>query len=216
MSRQVTVYEASKNGKITVLENVEATTLGELKSLMRAKGIDIENMDFMEGVSNVILRDDNSVLPSHILYKGNYTDNLFVYLSLKNKKISSGVMSRKEAYSYIKDNSLEDTVKRVFGRNFTQVSTDSLISFIDKHIADKAPAKPQCPECESDDAPDVLTQFTSLLKAFNTLVDKLFDGDYLYESDVEDIMSSLKGIAKKGTESVFKEDMDDILSRIGK
>lgn len=216
MSRQVTVYEASKNGKITVLENVEANTLGELKSLMRAKDIDIENMDFMEGVSNVILRDDNSVLPSHILYKGSYTDNLFIYLSLKNKKISSGVMNRKEAYVYIKDNSLEGEVKEKFGRNFTQVPTDDLLRFIDRHIAGKAPVKPQCPECESDDAPDVLTQFTNLLKAFNALVDKLFDGDFLYESDVEDIMSSLKGTVKKGAESVFKEDMDDILSRIGK
>lgn len=216
MSRQVTVYEASKNGKITVLENVEANTLGELKSLMRAKDIDIENMDFMEGVSNVILRDDNSVLPSHILYKGSYTDNLFVYLSLKNKKISSGVMNRREAYAYIKDNSLEGEVKEKFGRNFTQVPTDDLLRFIDRHNTSKVVNRSDCPKCDEDNGPDVLTQFTNLLKAFNALVDKLFDGDYLYESDVEDITGILKGTVKKETESVFKEDMDDILSRIGK
>ena len=201
MKRQVTVYEASKNGKVTVLENVEASTLGELKAIMSRNGIDIENMDFMEGISNVVLRDDSSALPSDIPYKGDKTNNLFVYLSLKNKKIASG-MDRKEAYRIIKENDLADEVKAEFGRNFTQVPTDSLVAFVNNKV--KAPSAAVAPKSDS-----------VLKEAFLMLIDALLSYDSMYESDAEKIKEFLDGnTAKKEPKSVFQDDIEDIVARM--
>lgn len=201
MKRQVTVYEASKNGKVTVLENVEASTLGELKAIMSSNGIDIENMDFMEGISNVVLRDDSSALPSDIPYKGDKTNNLFVYLSLKNKKIASG-MDRKEAYRIIKENDLADEVKAEFGRNFTQVSTDSLIAFVNNKV--KAPSATVTPKSDN-----------VLKDAILMLIDALLSYDSMYESDAEKIKDFLNGkTTKKEPKSVFQDDIEDIVSRM--
>lgn len=201
MKRQVTVYEASKNGKVTVLENVEASTLGELKTIMSSNGIDIENMDFMEGISNVVLRDDSSALPSDIPYKGDKTNNLFVYLSLKNKKIASG-MDRKEAYRIIKENDLADEVKAEFGRNFTQVSTDSLIAFVNNKV--KAPSATVTPKSDN-----------VLKDAILMLIDALLSYDSMYASDAEKIKDFLNGkTTKKEPKSVFQDDIEDIVSRM--
>lgn len=209
MQRQVTVYEASENGKVTVLENVEATTLGELKRLMVAKGINIENMDFMEGVSNVVLRDDSSALPKDIPYKGTTTNDLFIYLSLKNKKIASGLgMTRREAYDYIKENGLNQEVVSFFGRNYTQVSTQDLVEFIEAHEnneEDNTPAVDYTAENVSTER---------LYKAFKALVNILFESSCLYTEDKEDILNALEGKEPAPAKSNFQNDMDDILSRI--
>lgn len=208
MSRQVTVYEASKNGKVTVLENVEATNLGELKRIMVSKGIDIENMDFMEGVSNVVLRDDNSVLPTNIPYKGSTTNNLFIYLSLKNKKISSGVMSRKEAYQYLNEHGLAEAIKSAFGRNYTQVSTENLLEFIESTEREQA-AKP-----ENEAQIQVSnSELDTLRKAFIKLVEILYEDCCLYQDDfdaIHDILNKKEPVPGK---SFFEDDIENLIPR---
>lgn len=208
MSRQVTVYEASKNGKVTVLENVEATNLGELKRIMVSKGIDIENMDFMEGVSNVVLRDDNSVLPTNIPYKGSTTNNLFIYLSLKNKKISSGVISRKEAYQYLNEHGLAEAIKSAFGRNYTQVSTENLLEFIESTEREQA-AKP-----ENEAQIQVSnSELDTLRKAFIKLVEILYEDCCLYQDDfdaIHDILNKKEPVPGK---SFFEDDIENLIPR---
>ena len=207
MQRQVTVYEASENGKVTVLENVEATTLGELKRLMVAKGINIENMDFMEGVSNIVLRDDSSALPKDIPYKGTTTNDLFIYLSLKNKKIASG-MTRKEVYDYIKESGLSHGVAVFFGRNYTQISTQDLIDFIKAHRdTDEEEVSTETPAAEN-------ASVEKVSKALKALVNILFENECIYEEDKEDILNTLDGKEPAAAKSNFQNDMDDILSRI--
>lgn len=39
-------------------------------------------------------------------------------------------MTRKECYNYIKDNKLQDTIKELTGKNFTNCSTSTLITCI--------------------------------------------------------------------------------------
>ena len=208
MSRQVTVYEASKNGKVTVLENVEATNLGELKRIMVSKGIDIENMDFMEGVSNVVLRDDNSVLPTNIPYKGSTTNNLFIYLSLKNKKISSGVMSRKEVYQYLNEHGLAEEVKRAFGRNYTQVSTEHLLAFIE------ATKQEQAAEPEKEAQTQVSnSELDTLRKAFIKLVEILYEDSCLYKDDFDAIHDILNKKELIPGRSFFEGDIENLIPR---
>lgn len=128
MEREILIAntKTQKRSKITT----SATTLGELKTDLRAAGIDFQNMTFTEGISKTQLLSDDTQLPQNVIYKGQPTNNLVILLTNTKKNIASGVLSRKEACNLIKQNSLENAVKTKFGRNFTQVPTLDLIKFI--------------------------------------------------------------------------------------
>lgn len=128
MEREILIAntKTQKRSKITT----SATTLGELKADLRAAGIDYSNMTFTEGISKTQLLNDDTQLPQNIMYKGQPTNNLVILLTNTKKNISSGAMTRKEAYQAIKDNNLQDAVKEEFGRNFTQVPTSDLLVFL--------------------------------------------------------------------------------------
>lgn len=111
-----------------------ASTLGELKTAMDAAGIDYSGMTFTEGISKTQLLDDSTQLPQNVMYKGNPTNNLVILLTNTKKNISSGAMSRKEAYLTIKEHNLQNAIKEEFGRNFTQVPTYDLECFINNNI----------------------------------------------------------------------------------
>lgn len=115
----------------------DATTLGELKSALTSAGIDFSGMTFTEGISKTQLLDDATQLPQNVMYKGNPTNNLVILLTNTKKNIASGIMSRQEAYAAIKADNLQDEIKKVFGRNFTQVSTEALETFLAKNNAVK-------------------------------------------------------------------------------
>lgn len=113
----------------------DATTLGELKSALTSAGIDFSDMTFTEGISKTQLLDDATQLPQNVMYKGNPTNNLVILLTNTKKNIASGSMSRQEAYAAIKEHNLQDEIKKVFGRNFTQVATEALETFLAKNNA---------------------------------------------------------------------------------
>lgn len=129
--RKVTFID-SKSQSQKVINNSTATTLGELKAEMRTAGIDYTDMSFYEGHIRAELLDDNSILPTDIPYKGQVVNDLVFMLSTTNKKIKSGV-DRSEVYGLIKGMHLEDEVKRIFNRNYTQVSTNDLLILISRH-----------------------------------------------------------------------------------
>ena len=141
-ARKITVVQ-TKNQKKSVIMSA-ATTLAELKSDLRANGIDYDGMTFFEGTSKVELKNDASVLPHDVPYKGTITNELVFMLTNTNKKIRSGSMSRAEAYSAIKSMGLQDACKKKFGKNFTQCSTADLIALIQSNsISKPAPAAPK-------------------------------------------------------------------------
>jgi len=123
-----------------------ATTLAELKSDLRANGIDYNGMTFFEGTSKVELKNDASVLPHDVPYKGTVTNELVFMLTNTNKKIKSGAatMSRAEAYSAIKSMGLQDACVKKFGKNFTICKTTDLIALVQSNGAAKpAPVAPK-------------------------------------------------------------------------
>lgn len=143
-SRKITVVQ-TKNQKKSVIISA-ATTLAELKSDLRANGIDYDGMTFFEGTSKVELKNDASVLPHDVPYKGTITNELVFMLTNTNKKIRSGAatMSRAEAYSAIKSMGLQDACVKKFGKNFTMCKTADLIALIQSNGASKpAPAAPK-------------------------------------------------------------------------
>ena len=91
MKRQITIYESARNGKITVFNDVECNTLSELKALLREKGIDYSDKEFVEGVTNTKLLSDDSRIPTNIPFKGDYTNDVFINILNKDTKIKSGV-----------------------------------------------------------------------------------------------------------------------------
>lgn len=143
-ARKITVVQ-TKNQKKSVIMSA-ATTLAELKSDLRANGIDYDGMTFFEGTSKVELKNDASVLPHDVPYKGQVTNELVFMLTNTNKKIRSGAttMSRAEAYSAIKSMDLQDACVKKFGKNFTMCKTVDLVALVQSNSASKpAPAAPK-------------------------------------------------------------------------
>ena len=144
-ARKIVVVQ-TKNQKKSVIMSA-ATTLAELKSDLRANGIDYDGMTFFEGTSKVELKNDASVLPHDVPYKGTVTNELVFMLTNTNKKIRSGAtnMSRMEAYNAIKSMGLQDACVKKFGKNFTMCKTTDLIALVQSNnsAANSAPAAPK-------------------------------------------------------------------------
>ena len=141
-ARKITVV-STRNQKKSVIMSA-ATTLAELKADLRQNGIDYEGMTFYEGTSKIELKDDNSVLPHDVPYKGQTTNELVFMLTNTNKKIRSGAaMSRADAYAAIKAKGLQGECVKRFGKNFTMCKTTDLITLIYEKSASKpVPAAP--------------------------------------------------------------------------
>lgn len=177
-ARKITVVQ-TKNQKKSVIMSA-ATTLAELKSDLRANGIDYDGMTFFEGTSKVELKNDASVLPHDVPYKGTITNELVFMLTNTNKKIRSGAvaMSRAEAYSAIKSMGLQDACVKKFGKNFTMCKTADLIALIQSNSASKpAPAAPK----------------TVARAAISKLVEILEDNGTIEDCEKEEVLDILGG-----------------------
>lgn len=152
-ARKITVVQ-TKNQKKSVIMSA-ATTLAELKSDLRANGIDYDGMTFFEGTSKVELKNGASVLPHDVPYKGTITNELVFMLTNTNKKIRSGAvaMSRTEAYSAIKSMGLQDACVKKFGKNFTMCKTADLIALVQNNSASKPAPKAETKKEEKAEAP---------------------------------------------------------------
>lgn len=127
MERKITIVDSSLSKQVEL--NTNATTLGELKAAARAAGIRIDNKDWYEGITARTFVDDNTVLPTHVTYKGVVTTDLAFLLTTSNKKTESG-SERSDLYEVIKAEKLGDMIKEVFGKSFTNVKTADLKSFV--------------------------------------------------------------------------------------
>ena len=200
-ARKITVVQ-TKNQKKSVIMSA-ATTLAELKSDLRANGIDYDGMTFFEGTSKVELKNDASVLPHDVPYKGTITNELVFMLTNTNKKIRSGAvaMSRTEAYSAIKSMGLQDACVKKFGKNFTMCKTADLIALVQSNSAAKpAPAAPKA-EAKKEETP------------VNTPVSPASNGGECVDAVARAAISKLVEILEdNGTiEDYEKEEVIDIL-----
>lgn len=145
-ARKITVVQTKNQKKSVIMSS--ATTLAELKSDLRANDIDYDGMTFFEGTSKVELKNDASILPHDVPYKGTITNELVFMLTNTNKKIRSGAvtMSRAEAYSAIKSMGLQDACIKKFGKDFTICKTVDLIALIQSNNA----SKPAAPKAEAE------------------------------------------------------------------
>ena len=205
-ARKITVVQ-TKNQKKSVIMSA-ATTLAELKSDLRANGIDYDGMTFFEGTSKVELKNDASVLPHDVPYKGTITNELVFMLTNTNKKIRSGAtnMSRMEAYNAIKSMGLQNACVKKFGKNFTMCKTIDLIALIQSNgaakpapIAPKAEAKkeekvetpvntPKAPASNGGECVDSVAR-----AAISKLVEILEDNGTIKYYEEEELLDILEG-----------------------
>ncbi len=136
-----------KRSKITTA----ATTLGELKAALAEAGVDYSGMTFTEGISKTQLLDDATQLPQNVMYKGQPTNNLVILLTNTKKNIASGMGSRADAYIAIKELHLQDAIKEIFGRNYTQVPTSDLWIAINDNGDDTADEDEEEDDYENSD-----------------------------------------------------------------
>lgn len=210
-ARKITVVSTQTQRKSVITTGAE--TLAELKSALDEAGINYDGMTFYEGTSRTELKDNASVLPKDVPYKGTTTNELVFMLTNTNKKIRSGNMSRAEAYAAIKANNLQDAVKSKFGKNFTQCSTEDLIGMLAKSVetkpaakAKEAPkaAKPAAKketkaETKAEKPVEVVDKVAR--KAISELVDALYSNDSLDSEDADNIRYILGNAG-------YKEDED--------
>lgn len=202
-ARKITVVQ-TKNQKKSVIMSA-ATTLAELKSDLRANGIDYEDMTFFEGTSKVELKNDASVLPHDVPYKGTITNELVFMLTNANKKIRSGAtnMSRMEAYNAIKSMGLQNACVEKFGKNFTMCKTADLIALVQDYSASKPAPKAETKKEEKMEAP-VNTPVTSISNdsvcvdvaaraAISKLMEILEDNGTIEDCEKEEVLGILGG-----------------------
>ena len=213
-ARKITVV-STRNQKKSVIMSA-ATTLAELKADLRQNGIDYTGMTFYEGTSKVELKDDASVLPHDVPYKGQTTNELVFMLTNTNKKIKSGAdMSRADAYAAIKANSLQEECVKRFGKNFTMCKTADLIALVNEK---SAPAKESIKETPAKEEKVAETKKeevkeqagtaecvdTKARAALSRLLTILTDNGTLEDDETEEIEDILSGKVEVAASEDYK------------
>lgn len=168
-ARKITIIE-TKNQKKSVIMS-EATTLSELKKDLRDNGIDYTGMTFFEGTSKTELKDDASVLPHDVPYKGTITNELVFMLTNTNKKIRSGAapIDRMEVYRSIKELGLQEACMKKFGKNFTMCKTADLIALIQTAPVTEIKTKKNDDRCADTVARAAINKLVEILESNRTI-----------------------------------------------
>ena len=218
--RKVTIIN-NKTQSQKVIQASAATTLGELKREMREAGIEYEGMTFFEGHLRAELKDDASILPTNIPYKGQVVNDLTFLLTAPEKKIKSGAMSRAEAYNAIKARGLQDKCVKRFGKNFTMCKTQDLIDLLGegapvkeekKEVVKEKPAKKEVAKepVKEEKSEVTATSEGNVAGALEVLLEDLYGSDVIEEGTYDRAMAVLKGTTYKAPEKMSKEEINQM------
>lgn len=208
--RKVTIIN-NKTQSQKVIQASTATTLGELKREMREAGIEYEGMTFFEGHLRAELKDDASILPTNIPYKGQVVNDLTFLLTAPEKKIKSGAMSRAEAYNAIKARGLQDECVKRFGKNFTMCKTQDLIDLLGegapvkekKEVVVEEKATKEVEISKESSIPE-----GNVAGALEVLLEGLYGSDTIEEATYNRAMAELKGTDYKEPEKMSRSEIN--------
>ena len=194
-TRKITVVDSQSQSVKVIMSAAE--TLGELKQDLSANGYSLENKAFYEGLTRIELKTDNSILPHDVPRNGTTTNELVIRITTAQKKINSG-MTRAEVYQAIKERNLAETVKNMYGKNFTQCSTADLLTVI-AASGNKEVAKPA--------SKPVVDSNTELIeKSIAKLQELLNSGSNLADAEVFALNSFIDGTLKEALVSPYSEE----------
>ena len=209
MERKVTIVNNGTQTQKSFKINETVVTLGDLKKVLREKNIEFEGFAFNEGHARVELKDNNSVLPSNIPFKGAIVNDLVFLLTKPNKKISSG-LNRAEINRIIKDRNLQEAIKSKYGKNYTIVPTKNLLDFIgegtpvsDAETKVQEEKKDYCEKAVKAPAANV----------FNSLMDLLVAKNIITEDEAAEVLAGRK---VDNTDKISEEDLDDMFDFVVK
>lgn len=212
--RKVTIIN-NKTQSQKVIQASTATTLGELKREMREAGIEYEGMTFFEGHLRAELKDDASILPTNIPYKGQVVNDLTFLLTAPEKKIKSGAMSRAEACNAIKARGLQDECVKRFGKNFTMCKTQDLIDLLGEGSSKPAPVKEKKEVVVEEKATKEveISKESSIPEgnvagALEVLLEGLYGSDTIEEATYNRAMAELKGTDYKEPEKMSRSEIN--------
>ena len=221
MERKVTIVNNGTQTQKSFKINETVVTLGDLKKVLREKNIEFEGFAFNEGHARVELKDNNSVLPSNIPFKGAIVNDLVFLLTKPNKKISSG-LNRAEVYRIIKERNLQEAIKSKYGKNFTVVSTENLLDFIGEGTpVSDAETKVQEEKkyyCGKEVQEGKKYYCEKAVKApaanvFNSLMDLLIAKNIITEDEAAEVLAGGK---VDNTAKISDEDLDDMFDFVVK
>lgn len=194
-TRKITVVDSQSQSVKVIMSAAE--TLGELKQDLSANGYSLSNKAFYEGLTRIELKTDDSILPHDVPRNGTTTNELVIRITTAQKKINSG-MTRAEVYQVIKERNLAETVKNMYGKNFTQCSTADLLAVIANFSSKKA-AKPV-----SEPVVDSNTELIE--KSIAKLQELLNSGSNLSDAEVFALNSFIDGTLKEALVSPYSEE----------
>lgn len=218
-TRKITIID-NKNQSQKVITDSKATTLGELKSEMRARGISYDGCTFYCGQMRAELKDDAAPLPMTVMYRGQEVSDLTFLLTAPEKKIKSGSMSRAEAYAEIKAKGLQSVCVEKYGKNFTQCSTADLIAVIEGNSNTKAPKvtkkeekpvkeEPKKEETKKDTCVSSPSNCEAALKA---LLEDLYGNDTIEDETYTKCMTLLEGKTPVTSDKMSKREIDEMFN----
>lgn len=194
-TRKITVVDSQSQSVKVIMSAAE--TLGELKQDLLTNGYSLENKAFYEGLTRIELKTDNSILPHDVPRNGTTTNELVIRITTAQKKINSG-MTRAEVYQAIKEKNLAETVKNMYGKNFTQCSTADLLAVIEASGSYKVAA--------SSDEPVVNSNTELIEKSIAKLQELLNSGSNLSDAEVFALNSFIDGNLKNALVSPYSEE----------
>ena len=224
-TRKITIID-NKNQSQKVITDSKATTLGELKSEMRARGISYDGCTFYCGQMRAELKDDAAPLPMTVMYRGQEVSDLTFLLTAPEKKIKSGSMSRAEAYTRIKALGLQGTCVEKYGKNFTQCSTADLIAVIEGNSDTKAPETPKAPKVAKKEEKPVkeetkkeeikkdtcVSNPSNCEAALEALLEDLYGNDTIEDETYTKCMTLLEGKTPVTSDKMSKREIDEMFN----
>lgn len=202
-TRKITII-STKNHSTKVI-NSTATTLGELKTDLNNAGIGYADCTFFEGLTKTELKNDNSLLPHDVPYKGTTTNNLVFMITNASKKIKSGA-DRKAIIAEIKSKNLTELVKKTYGKNYTNCKTEDLEKILYAHRNASAPKEAPAKKEEVNTTPDSVTpentKFvtkTQLAEIISYILDKMDNVEYFSSINLNNCPYLRGNVVKKET-----------------
>ena len=196
-SRKIIVLVEKTQRKYTF--NSSATTVAELKEDLSLQGVSVPSTCiFKEARSKSTLTSPDSILPTNVPYKGTTTNELVFMMSEGERKIKLGAMkSRKELYDYIKSHNLTDAVKKEYGKNYTNVATAELDTFVNVHSVKASSTKKETPKTSKTTTEKTpckcKVDFGEIVNATINVVEGLYDENFIDAEVYKVIMDSLNG-----------------------
>lgn len=193
-----------------------ASTLGELKEELRAQNIPFEGLSITEGLcTKAELTRDDAIIPvsaNTVNYNGETYSRVFLITNTR-KNIASGGYDRKALFTKIKEYELGAIIKEIYGKNYTQVSSEQLAITVAEYEKTKnapAPEEYKLPDIKTAPHPEAVEWYYMGIKA-------MLKSNLLYPDDIAVIADLTTELYKRMQETstvITDDDIDFMLTGV--